>query len=150
MAKAYDVPADLLINKLSLILKNEEINQPSWIPFVKTGSHAVRPPQQSDWYYTRCASLLRKIYLHGPIGLRDLRTMYGGTKPVGYGGAHHRDAGGAIIRTAVHNLEKLGYLDKVEGKGRTISHEGMKKIDRASTEILNEMISKNPNLKKYS
>ena len=150
MAKAYDIPADLLINKLSEILKNEEIIQPSWIPFVKTGSHAQRPPQQSDWYYTRCASLLRKIYLHGPIGLRDLRTMCGGTKPVGYGGAHHRDAGGAIIRTAVHNLEKLGYLDKVEGKGRTISHEGMKKIDRLSTEILNELVTQNPNLKKYS
>lgn len=150
MAKAYDVPADLLINRLSEILKNEEITPPSWTPFVKTGSHAQRPPQQSDWYYTRCASLLRKIYLHGPIGLRDLGTLYGGTKPVGYGGMHHRDAGGAIIRTAVHNLEKLGYLDKVEGKGRTISHEGMKKIDRVSTEILNELVTKNPTLKKYS
>ena len=150
MAKAYDVPADLLINKLSEILKSENITPPSWIPFVKTGSHAQKPPQQNDWYYTRCASLLRKIYLHGPIGIQDLRTMYGGTKAVGYGGAHHRDAGGAIIRTAVHNLEKLGYLDKVEGKGRTISHAGMKKIDRVSTEILNELITKNPNLKKYS
>jgi small subunit ribosomal protein S19e len=150
MAKAYDVPANMLINKLSEILKKEEITQPTWIPFVKTGSHAQRPPQQTDWYYTRCASLLRKIYLHGPIGIRDLQTMYGGTKAVGYGGEHHRDAGGAIIRTAVHNLEKLGYLDKVEGKGRTISHEGMKKIDRVSTEILHELVVKNPNLKKYS
>jgi len=92
MAKAYDVPADLLINKLSEILKSEDITPPNWIPFVKTGSHAQKPPQQSDWYYTRCASLLRKIYLHGPIGIQDLRTMYGGTKAVGYGGAHHRDA----------------------------------------------------------
>lgn len=150
MAKAYDVPADLLIGKLSETLKTEDIVQPSWIPFVKTGAHAVKPPQKNDWYYTRCASLLRKIYLHGPIGINDLRSMYGNTKPVGYGGAHHKDAGGAIIRTAVHSLEKLGYLDKVEGKGRTISHEGMKKLDRLSTEILNELISKNPNLKKYS
>lgn len=150
MAKMYDVPADLLINRLTQVLKNEEITTPTWIPFVKTGSHAQKPPQQTDWYYTRCASLLRKIYLHGPIGLRDLRKMYGGAKPVGYGGAHHRDAGGAIIRSSVHNLEKLGYLDKVEGKGRTISHEGMKKVDRISTEILNELAEKNPNLKKYS
>ncbi len=150
MAKAYDVPADVLITRLSQTLKGEEIVPPNWIPFVKTGSHAIRPPHQYDWYYTRCASLLRKIYLHGPIGVGDLRSMYGGTKAIGYGGAHHRDAGGAIIRTAIHNLEKLGYLDKVEGKGRTISHEGMKKIDRLSTEILNELIEKNPNLKKYS
>ena len=150
MAKAYDVPADILINKLSEILKGEDITAPSWAPFVKTGAHAEKPPQKNDWWYTRCASLLRKIYLHGPVGVKDLRGMYGGAKAVGYGGAHHRDSGGAIIRTAIHNLEKLGYLDKVEGKGRTVSHEGMKKIDRASTEILNELIAKNPSLKKYS
>ena len=150
MAKAYDVPADVLINKLSEILKGEDITAPSWVPFVKTGAHAEKPPQKNDWWYTRCASLLRKIYLHGPVGVKDLRGSYGGAKAVGYGGAHHRDSGGAIIRTAIHNLEKLGYLDKVEGKGRTVSHEGMKKIDRISTEILNELITKNPSLKKYS
>jgi small subunit ribosomal protein S19e len=150
MAKAYDVPADVLINKLSEILKGEDIVAPSWVPFVKTGAHAEKPPQKNDWWYTRCASLLRKIYLHGPVGVKDLRGLYGGAKAVGYGGAHHRDSGGAIIRTAIHNLEKLGYLDKVEGKGRTVSHEGMKKIDRVSTEILNELIAKNPSLKKYS
>lgn len=150
MAKAYDVPADVLINKLSEILKGEDIAIPTWVPFVKTGAHAEKPPQKNDWWYTRCASLLRKIYLHGPVGVKDLRGMYGGSKAVGYGGAHHRDSGGAIIRTAIHNLEKLGYLDKVEGKGRTVSHEGMKKIDRVSTEILTELIAKNPSLKKYS
>ena len=150
MAKAYDVPADVLINKLSEILKGEDIAIPTWVPFVKTGAHAEKPPQKDDWWYTRCASLLRKIYLHGPVGVKDLRGMYGGAKAVGYGGAHHRDSGGAIIRTAIHNLEKLGYLDKVEGKGRTVSHAGMKKIDRVSTEILNELITKNPSLKKYS
>jgi len=150
MAKAYDVPADVLINKLSEILKGEDIAVPSWVPFVKTGAHVEKPPQKNDWWYTRCASLLRKIYLHGPVGVKDLRGMYGGAKPVGYGGAHHRDSGGAIIRTAIHNLEQLGYLDKVEGKGRTVSHQGMKKLDRVSTEILNELIAKNPNLKKYS
>ena len=77
--------------------------------------------------------------------------MYGSAKPIGYGGAHHKDARGSIIRTAIHSLEKLGYLDKVEGKGRTISHEGMKKLIVYQLKILNEkLIAKNPNLKKYS
>ena len=57
-----------------------------------------------------------KIYLHGPIGINELRKEYGGGKPSGYGVAHHRDAGGAIIRNAVHGLEKLGYIEKVEKK----------------------------------
>jgi len=116
MAKVHDVPADVLLRKLTDILKNEDIPAPSWTSFVKTGSHADRPPHEKDWWHTRCASILRKIYLHGPIGINDLRKEFGGGKPVGYGAAHHRDAGGAIIRNAIHGLEKLGYVEKVEKK----------------------------------
>lgn len=150
MAKVYDVPSDVLISRLTDILKNEEIPPPPWIPFVKTGAHADKPPQNRDWWYTRCASLLRKLYLHGPLGINDLRRNYGGGKPSGYGAAHHRAAGGAIIRNAIHALEKLGYVEKVEKKGRAISKHGMQKLDRLSTEILKEMITANSQLKVYS
>ena len=150
MAKIYDVPADVLINKLSSALKDEVISPPKWASYVKTGSHADKPPQKSNWWFTRCASLLRKIYLKGPIGIDELRVKYGGGKAVGYGARNHRSAGGAIIRTAVHDLEKLGYIEKVEGKGRVISRQGMKKLDGLSTEILKEFYAKEPSLKKYS
>lgn len=150
MAKVYDVPADVLISRLADILKNEDIPAPSWTPFVKTGVHADKPPQNRDWWYTRCASLLRKIYLHGPIGINELCKEYGGGKPHGYGAAHHRDAGGAIIRNAIHSLEKLGYLDKVEKKGRVASKQGMQKLDKLATEILKELVVENPQLKVYS
>ena len=150
MAKVYDVSADVLIDRLSIILKNEDIPAPNWIPFVKTGSHAHKPPQKRDWWYTRCASLLRKIYIHGPMGINKLRQEYGGGKPLGYGMAHHKDASGAIIRNAVHKLEKLGYITKSEKKGRVISLQGMKKLDNLATEILKELITKNPKLKIYA
>jgi len=150
MAKAYDVPADILIAKLAEILKSENIGKPEWATFVKTGSHAQRPPHEKDWWYTRCASVLRKIYLHGPVGINDLRAEYGGSKAVGYAFSHHRDAGGAIIRNAIHELEKLGYVEKVAGKGRVISHQGMKKLDRLASDILDELAVQNPLLKIYS
>jgi len=44
----------------------------------------------------------------------------------------------------------LGYLEKVEKKGRVVSKQGMQKLDRLSTEILKEMIVENPQLKVYS
>ncbi len=108
MAKVYDVPADVLIERLATILKSEDIPAPSWTPFVKTGAHADKPPQDREWWYTRCASVMRKIYLNGPIGINELRKDYGGGKPSGYGAAHHKSAGGAIIRNAIQGLEKLG------------------------------------------
>ena len=150
MAKVYDVPAAVLISKLAETLKNEDIPAPSWTSFVKTGAHADKPPHERDWWHTRCASLLRKIYLHGPIGINELCKEYGGGKPVGYGAAHHRDAGGAIIRNAVQGLEKLGYVEKVEKKGRVASKQGMQKLDKLATEILSELVKENPQLKVYS
>ena len=151
MAKVYDVPANALISKLAEVLKTEDITAPSWSLFVKTGAHADKPPQKSDWWHTRCASILRKIYLHGPISVNELRTMYGdGKRNMYYGARHHKDASGAIIRNAMHGLEKLGYVEKVEKKGRVLSRQGMQKLDKMSTEILNEMIQKTPKLKIYS
>ena len=34
---------------------------------------------------------------------------------------NHRSAGGVIIRKAIQGLEKLGYIEKVAGKGRVVS-----------------------------
>ena len=77
--------------------------------------------------------------------------MYGdGKRNMYYGARHHKDASGAIIRNAMHGLERLGYVEKVEKKGRVLSRQGMQKLDKMSTEILNEMIQKTPKLKIYS
>ncbi len=80
----------------------------------------------------------------------NLRKVYGGGKPSGYGAAHHKSAGGAIIRNAIQGLEKLGYIEKVEKKGRVVSKQGMQKLDRLATEILKELVVVNPQLKIYT
>ena len=149
MAKVYDVPADIFINKLSEDLKNQDIPAPDWSAFVKTGTHADKPPQNSGWWHVRCASILRKIYLHGPVSVNELRSMYGGGRPVGYGAAHHKDASGAIIRNAIHGLEKLGLVVNIEKKGRMLTKQGTKKLDVLATEILKEMITEDPRLSIY-
>ena len=149
MAKVYDVPADIFINKLSEDLKNQDIPAPDWSVFVKTGTHADKPPQNPEWWHVRCASILRKIYFHGPVSVNELRSMYGGGSPVGYGAAHHKDASGAIIRNAIHGLEKLGLVTKIEKKGRIFTKQGTKKLDGLATEILSELIRKKPHLSIY-
>ena len=81
MAKVYDIPATDLIVKLAERLKmDKKIEPPFWSAYVKTGSHVEKIPQNRDWWYIRCASIVRKVYLHGPIGTSDLRSMYGGEK----------------------------------------------------------------------
>ena len=150
MAKAYDIPADDLIMKLAEQLKKDKkIESPSWAAFVKTGAHTEKTPQNKDWWYTRCASLLRKVYIHGPIGVSDLKSEYGGRKQVGYNLSHHKDAGGAIIRKALQQLEVAGYIVK-KNKGRLVSEEGMKRIDRVATELYKEIIKTSQEMQRYA
>ncbi|HXS60115.1 MAG TPA: 30S ribosomal protein S19e [Candidatus Sulfopaludibacter sp.] len=150
MAKIFDVPADDLISKLSEQLKKDKkITPPEWSNFVKTGTHAEKMPQYKDWWYTRCASLVRKVYLHGPIGISDLKSYYGGRKRISYNLDHHKDAGGAIIRKALQQLESAGYIDK-KSKGRMISNDGMKRVDRLATEIFKEVCKDNKSLERYA
>ncbi|MGA8912122.1 MAG: 30S ribosomal protein S19e [Nitrososphaeraceae archaeon] len=150
MAKAYDIPADDLIMKLAEQLKKDKkIESPSWAAFVKTGAHTEKIPQNKDWWYTRCASLLRKVYIHGPIGVSDLKIEYGGRKKIGYNLSHHKDAGGAIIRKALQQLEVAGYIVK-KNKGRLVSEEGMKRIDRVATELYKEIIKTSQEMQRYA
>jgi small subunit ribosomal protein S19e len=76
------VPADELIERLAEYLREnvKEVEAPQWALFVKTGSHKQRPPDRLDWWHLRAASMLRKLYVKGPIGVSKLRKIYGGRK----------------------------------------------------------------------
>jgi len=143
----YDVPASTFIKKLAQYLKDniDEVKPPPWAPFAKTGSHAERPPQNADWWYTRCASLLRKTYMKGPIGIEHLRSEYGGRKDRGAKPEHTRKGGGSSIRKALQQLEAAGLIETVKGEGRIVSREGRRLLDTLATEILAEMKKKTSN-----
>ncbi len=136
MATVYDVPAGELITRLSEKLKGmKEIQPPEWARFVKTGPHAERIPQQEDWWYIRAASILRRVYLDGPVGVGRLRTWYGGRKNFGHSPEHHVDAGGAIIRKALQQLEAAGLVQKIKAGGRVVTSKGQSLLEKTAAEI---------------
>jgi len=151
MTTAYDVPADVLIDKLSGYIKEniKEVTGPEWAAHVKTGSHVERVPQVPDWWYVRTASLLRKLYMDGPVGVQRLRKEYGGRKRKGNAPAHHRKAGGSIIRTSLQQLEKAGLVDKIDKSGRVVSKKGRSLLDAMSTQIKKDLDREKPELKAY-
>jgi len=126
-----------LIQRLSEELKKDEnIKPPEWAKFVKTGVSSERPPLQEDWWFLRSAAILRKIYLYEPIGVQRLRTAFGGRRRRGHKPAHHRKAGGKIIRLILQQLEKSGYIQKVDKpkKGRAITPKGQKLLNKLQRE----------------
>lgn len=127
----------------------EEVVPPAWAFIVKTGSHAERPPQNPDWWFIRCASLLRKIYMKGPVGIERLRSEYGGRKDRGVEPEHMRKGGGSVIRIALKQLEAAGLVETLKGRGRVTTSKGRGLLDTLSTEIKGELEKKLPELKKY-
>jgi small subunit ribosomal protein S19e len=135
-----DVPVQKFIEKLSEELKkNENIKPPDWSRFVKTGVSTERPPLQRDWWFLRSAAILRKVYLDGPVGVERLRTVFGGRRKMPHGKktSHHRKAGGKIVRLILQQLEKAGYVQKVEKpkRGRIITPKGQEFLSKTSKGI---------------
>ena len=109
----------------------KEFKMPEWAMFAKTGPHKKYPPLKKDWWYTRIASVFRKIALDGPVGVARLRTHYGGRKERGHKPERTVRAGGNIIRKMLQQLESAGLVEKNKKGGRVASQQGndfMKKI----------------------
>ncbi|ACS89590.1 30S ribosomal protein S19e [Thermococcus sibiricus] len=150
MATVYDVPGDLLVERVAQKLKEfPEIKPPEWTLFVKTGRHKERVPDQDDWWYYRVASVFRKVYVDGPVGIERLRTWYGGRKNRGHAPEHFYKGSGSIVRKALQQLEAAGLITKIPGEGRVVTPKGRSFLDKAATDLKKELEEAIPELKKY-
>jgi small subunit ribosomal protein S19e len=150
MTTVYDVPAQPLIDNLAKKLQeNEHIRSPDWASYVKTGPHRERPPINKDWWYIRVAAVLRKVYIHSPIGVSHLRSMFGGSADKGSKPNKAVLGSGTIIRHSLKQLEKAGFVQAEKGKGRSITNKGRSILDNAAHEVLQELVADNPELGKY-
>jgi len=147
----HDVPASKFIDRLAKYLKEnvDEVQPPMWATFAKTGTHVQNQPQNPNWWYTRSASILRKVYIHGPIGLENLRSDYGGRKNRGSKPNRVVKAGGSGIRKALQQLEIAGFIQIARPKGRVMSPKGRKLLQEVAGDLAKEIVKTVPELKKY-
>ena len=132
MVSARDADQQRLVTKMSTGLM--DIAMPEWARFVKTGVSRERQPEQKDWYHLRTASVLRKIYRDGPVGVEKLRSYYGGLHRRGHKPAHFKKGSGKLLRTILQQLEAAGYVQK-EKKGRSVTAKGQKFVDGAAKSL---------------
>ena len=135
MANVYEVDSGKLIASAALKLKEKGIAKPGYVDYVKTGPSRERIPQSKDFWYVRCSSVLRQVYINGPLGVSSLRTRYGSKKGHVVSRHHHYRAGGSMITDALNALEKAGYVKKGK-QGREITASGRSFLDKAANEIL--------------
>ncbi len=134
MANVFEVDSGKLIGASAEKLKEKGLVKPAYIDFVKTGPSKERIPSQKDFWYLRCSSILRQVYINGPLGVSRLRTRYGSRVVHRVTRHHHADAGGSIITDALNALEKAGLVKK-GAKGREITPAGKSFLDKIANDI---------------
>lgn len=128
-------PNELIAAVVAELKKNDKIKPPEWILAVKASSHNERVPQQEDYWFYRCAALLRTIgFSDKPVGVERLRNKYGGRVQHTVARSHHRKAGGKSIRLALQQLGDAGLIKK-EKVGRIITSSGMSLLDKAANSV---------------
>ncbi|MFT4883637.1 MAG: small subunit ribosomal protein S19e [Natronomonas sp.] len=151
MTTLYDVPAEDLIEAVAEKIE-DELDEPDWATYTKTGSGRELPPEQEDFWATRAASLLRKVADNGPVGVQSLRTAYGdsinGTNRYRVRPEGQTDGSGNIIRTILQQLEDAGYVEQAQDKGRDVTGEGRTLLDETAEELIEEL--DRPELERYA
>ena len=151
MVTLYDAPADALIEALAAELDGR-IEPPAWATFAKSAADREFPPEDEDFWFTRAASVLRRVAMDGPVGVDRLSTFYGGPK----GGStryqvapnHRTDASRNVIRTILQQLEETDLVERPPNdEGRVVSAEGRSLLDTTAGAVIEDL--DRPELERY-
>jgi len=147
----HDVQASKFIEKLAKYLKEnvDEVQPPPWASVAKTGAHVEKQPQNPDWWYVRSGSILRKVYVHGPLGIEELRADYGGRKSFGTTPQHAAKAGGSNIRKILRQLEAAGLIQTAIPQGRKMTPKGRKLLQEIAEDLHKENVKTTPEPRKH-
>ncbi len=134
MSSVREIDSQKFVNTLKDKLKTvKELEAPKWSGIVKTGVSKIRPPQQDDFWLMRSASILRRLYVDGVVGVNRLSLYYGGRKKYGHSPAHTERASRNTIRKILQQLEKSGLVEK-EKRGRKLTSRGRSFLDKITKE----------------
>lgn len=132
-----DVDQDKIVQGVALFLKKSgKLKIPDNMDIVKTSKSKELSPYNNDWFYIRCASILRRMYHRGPIGVGGVKKIYGARQRNGSSPSHFCTADGAVARRAVQALENIKLVEKHPDGGRKLSAQGQRDLDRIASQIV--------------
>lgn len=108
---------------------------PEHMDIVKTGKFKELAPFDPDWFYVRCASILRRLYHRSPAGIGAITKIYGGRQRNGVRPSHFCRADNNAARKAVQSLEAVKLIEKHPDGGRKLTPQGQRDLDRIAAQI---------------
>ncbi|TGZ60097.1 hypothetical protein CRM22_008742 [Opisthorchis felineus] len=130
-----DINGHVFVKELAQFLKKSgKIKQPDCADLVKLSTANELAPYDPDWFYIRCAAILRHLYLR-PTGMLGLRRIFSRKQRNGVRPSHRALAHSSVIRKALQQLESMGMCVKVETGGRALSSVGRRDLDRLAYQL---------------
>ncbi|KAH9599047.1 Ribosomal protein S19e [Trypanosoma melophagium] len=108
---------------------------PNCVEIVKTSHGRERAPQNPDWYYIRCAAVLRAVYMRPGVGYGGLSKRFGAKKNRGSRPEITTRASRGLLHWACKSLVKLGLIEKCEESGHRITKAGRKVVDSIAFQV---------------
>ncbi|CAG9583317.1 unnamed protein product [Danaus chrysippus] len=131
-----DVEQDKVVKTVAAHLKKTgKVKVPEHMDLVKTGRFKELAPYDPDWFYVRCAAVLRHIYIRSPVGVKTVTKIFGGRKRNGVTPSHFCRSSGSIARKALQALEALKLVEKIPDGGRVLTVQGRRDLDRIAAQV---------------
>ncbi|KNA16999.1 hypothetical protein SOVF_083970 [Spinacia oleracea] len=128
-------PHDFVKAYAAHLKRSGKMELPHWTDIVKTGKLKELAPYDADWYYIRAASMARKVYLRGGLGVGGFRRIYGGSKRNGSRPPHFCKSSGAVARHILQQLEQVKIVEIDPKGGRKITSSGQRDLDQVAGRI---------------
>ena len=109
-----DVDSHEFVRRYAVQLKKQgKISLPELVDLMKTSVAKELAPYDEDWYYIRCASLARRLYVRQGTGVGAFSKVYGSKKRRGTLPGHFCRASRGVIRSCLKALVKVFFLFSV-------------------------------------
>lgn len=117
--------------------RSGKLRVPEWVDLVKTSRAKELAPYDPDWYYIRCAAIVRHIYIRSPVGVGSVTKIFGTRKRNGTKPSHFCRSAGSIARKALQSLEALKLIEKTADGvgGRKLTQQGRRDLDRIAAQV---------------
>ena len=135
-ATVHDVPANKWVKAMAQQFKREgKLMVPTCTEHLKTSHGRERAPQNNDWYYVRCAAVLRHVYLRPGNGYGGLAKAFANKKNKGTLPEATVKAATGPLHWACKSLEGLKLIAKGKAHGRVLTREGRKRADTVAFNV---------------
>ncbi|XP_065159333.1 small ribosomal subunit protein eS19A [Atheta coriaria] len=119
----------------SFLKKTGKLRVPEWVDIVKTSRAKELAPYDPDWYYVRCAAVIRHIYIRSPIGVGSVTKIFGTRQRKGTHPSHFCRSAGGVARKCLQSLEALKLIEKTPDGGRKLTQQGRRDLDRIAAQV---------------